>query len=314
MIVVATWPVLIGLQRRLGGRRGLAVAVMTVILLLVLIVPLYFGVTAVVANTRQLVEWSRSVSTITVPPLPGWIEAIPFVGAKLAGYRQDLIALHPEDLSARLAPYAQALILWFVGQVGGIGLLFLQFLLTVVVSAILYANGETAALAVTRFARRLAGDEGENAVRLAGQAIRGVAMGVVVTAILQSAAAGLGIAVAGIPFAAILTVVMFMLCIAQIGPALVLLPAVFWIYATRGGVFGTAFLVWALFCATFDNLLRPMLIRRGADLPLLLIFTGVIGGLIAFGVVGLFIGPSVLAVGYMLLADWLAAGRSAAEA
>jgi predicted PurR-regulated permease PerM len=184
-------------------------------------------------------------------------------------------------------------------------LLLGEFLLTVIIAAIFYANGETAAHGAERFARRLAGPQGENAVHLAGQAIRGVALGVVVTAILQTTAAGLGIMIVGVPFATILTAVIFMMCVAQLGPALVLIPAVFWAYSTHGGVWGTGFLVWTLFCMTFDNVLRPVLIRRGADLPLLLIFSGVIGGLVSFGVIGLFIGPVVLAVAYTLLADWV---------
>ncbi len=200
-----------------------------------------------------------------------------------------------------------------MGQVGSIGLLLVQFLLTVVIAAILYANGEAVARGADLFARRLAGPQGENAVHLAGQAIRGVALGVVVTAILQSTAAGIGLAVVGVPFAAILTAVIFMLCIAQIGPGLVLIPAVIWVYSTRGAVWGTGFLVWAIFCSTFDNFLRPMLIKQGADLPLLLIFAGVIGGLIAFGVIGLFIGPVVLAVAYTLLVDWVSQDSPAEE-
>ena len=150
-------------------------------------------------------------------------------------------------------------------------------------------------------------------MHLAGQAIRGVALGVVVTAILQSTASGLGLVLVSVPFAAILTAVIFMLCVAQIGPGLVLIPAVIWVYATRGAWWGTGFLLWAIFCGTFDNFLRPLLIKRGADLPLLLIFSGVIGGLIALGVIGLFIGPVVLAVAYMLLVDWVSEGTPSDE-
>jgi predicted PurR-regulated permease PerM len=209
-------------------------------------------------------------------------------------------------LAARLAPYAETLVLWFVGQIGSIGVLFVEFLLTVIIAAILYANGETAAGAADRFARRLAGARGENAAHLAAQAIRSVALGVVVTAILQSAAAGAGLAIVGVPFATLLTALMFILCVAQVGPGLVLIPAVIWIYSHSGAIWGTGFLVWAIFCSTFDSFLRPMLIKRGADLPLLLIFAGVIGGLVAFGVIGLFVGPVVLAVAYTLLVDWVA--------
>jgi predicted PurR-regulated permease PerM len=306
MIVVATWPLLLGVQAWLGGRRPLAVIVMTMVLLLILVVPLYFGIGAIVENAKQVADWSKSLATLSVPQPPGWIERLPVIGTKLAASWQQLAAAGSEEVAARLEPFVRKLLLWFVGQVGSVGLLVVQFLLTVIIAAILYANGETAARGAGRFARRLAGPQGENAIHLAAQAIRGVALGVVVTAILQSGCAGIGLAVVKVPFATILTAVLFMLCVAQVGPWFVMLPAVFWVYSKSGGVWGTGFLVWAIFCGTFDNFLRPLLIKRGADLPLLLIFAGVIGGLIAFGVIGLFIGPVVLAVAYTLLVDWVA--------
>jgi predicted PurR-regulated permease PerM len=181
-----------------------------------------------------------------------------------------------------------------------------------VLAAVMYARGETVALVSERFGRRLAGQRGENAVRLAAQAIRGVALGVVVTAVVQSGLGGIGLAIAGVPLAGFLTAAMFFLCIAQIGPSLVLFPAVFWLYWTGETTWGTLLLVWSVVVATMDNFLRPVLIRRGADLPLLLIFAGVIGGLLAFGLVGIFVGPVVLAVAYTLLMAWIADSERAA--
>ena len=166
-------------------------------------------------------------------------------------------------------------------------------------------NGETARAGLIRFGRRLAGDRGEAVVILAGQAIRAVALGVVVTALTQTILAGIGLAVAGVPFAGLLTAVILVLCIAQIGPILVLAPAVVWLFWTDQAGWGVALLVWTVLVGALDNVLRPILIRRGADLPLLLIFAGVIGGLIAFGIIGLFVGPVALAVSYTLLKDWV---------
>jgi predicted PurR-regulated permease PerM len=309
-VVVATWPLLLHAQAWLGGKRSLAVALMTAALLLVLVVPSYFAVTAIVDNVDNIGDWSRTLVTLTVPQPPEWVATLPVVGARLAAGWQQLAASGPEGLAGRIAPYAQTLAVWLVGQIGGIGLLLLQFLLTVIIAAILYANGEKAGHAVGQFARRLAGPQGEDVVQLAALAVRGVALGVVVTAVVQSGLAGIGLAVARVPFTPVLTALMFLLCIAQVGPALVLIPAVFWVYSKSGGGWGTVFLVWAIFCLVLDNVLRPMLIKRGADLPLLLIFTGVIGGLIAFGVIGLFIGPVVLAVAYTLLVAWMSGGGS----
>ena len=166
MIVVATWPLLLHLQAWLGGRRALAVTLMTIALLLVLVVPLYFGIAAIVENAKRLVDWSQSLATFTVPPLPAWVQSLPVVGTRLAARWQQLAAARPEELSARFAPYGQKLVLWFVSQVGGVGALLLQFLLTVIIAAILYANGETVARGADLFARRLAGLQGVNAVHV----------------------------------------------------------------------------------------------------------------------------------------------------
>ena len=167
-------------------------------------------------------------------------------------------------------------------------------------------TGETAARGVLRFGRRLAGARGDHVVRLAGQAIRGVALGVVVTAVVQSVLGGIGLAIAGVPFAAVLTAVMFMLALAQIGPAPVLLGALVWLWWQDSTGWFIAMLIWSIAVGSLDNVLRPILIKRGADLPLLLIFAGVIGGLFGFGLLGLFVGPVLLAVAYTLLDAWVA--------
>ncbi|MGZ6250141.1 MAG: AI-2E family transporter, partial [Syntrophales bacterium] len=129
--------------------------------------------------------------------------------------------------------------------------------------------------------------------------------GVVVTAIVQAAIGGIGLAVAGVPAVALLTAVMFMLCLAQIGPALVLVPALIWVYSKDGALWGSILLVFSILTVTLDNFIRPVLIKKGADLPLVMIFAGVIGGLRAFGNIGLFIGPVVLAVAPTLLTAWV---------
>jgi predicted PurR-regulated permease PerM len=305
MLVVATWPLMRRAERWLWGRRGLAVAVMTLAVLMVLVAPLSLAVSTIVGNADRLVDWSRSLAGLSVPPPPEWLGRVPLLGPRIGAGWTALAVATPEELAARVTPYVGTAVRWFAGQVGGLGLLFLHFLLTVVLSAILYARGETAAAGLLAFAGRLAGARGERIVVLAGQAIRGVALGVIGTALLQSALAGLGLAVAGVPYPGILTAIVFLLCIAQLGPLLVLLPAVGWLYWSGAGGAATALLVWTVLVGAMDNVLRPLLIRRGADLPLLLIFGGVLGGLVAFGVIGLFIGPIVLAVTWTLLVSWV---------
>ena len=313
-IVVATWPVMLLVQQRLWNRRWLAVVVMTGILLLVFIVPLTIGLSAIVSHAEVITARARSLMTLDIPALPAWIEKIPFLGERIATAWNELRAAGRESLAADVKPYVGNVARWFAASIGSLGALFVQLLLTMIVTAILYASGETAAAGVRRFASRLAGVRGDAAVRLAAQAIRGVALGVVLTAIVQSAVAGLGLLIAGVPFAAILTAVTFMLCLAQIGPILVLVPAVVWLYMTGASGWGTFLLVWSVIVLPMDNILRPMLIKRGANLPLLLVFAGVVGGLIAFGMVGIFIGPVVLAVAFNLVEAWIESGPPPREA
>lgn len=184
----------------------------------------------------------------------------------------------------------------------------LQFILALILAAVMYTYGESAAAGVRLFFWRLAGARGEEVVDLSGQAIRGVAFGIVVTALVQSVMGGVGLAVVGIPFAGLLTAVMFVLAIAQIGAAPVLFCAVAWMSWDGDTGWATALLVWSLFVSSMDNVLRPILIRRGGHLPLLLVFAGVIGGLVAFGLIGIFVGPLVLAVSYRLIAAWVRDG------
>lgn len=305
MLVIATWPLLKSLEARFGGRRAPAVAVMTIALLLLLVIPLWAAIGIIVENSGQVSEILRNLAENGLPQPPQWIAELPFVGARFAESLATLASGGTAGLVAKLTPYAAESGKWLLSQVGGVGGTVIHFILIVVICAILYSSGEAAAHSVLRFGRRLAGDRGENSVILAAQAVRAVALGVGITAIVQSALGGIGLAVAGVPFASLLTAVMLMLCIAQLGPGLVLLPAVGWMYWTGESGWATALLVWSLAVGSLDNVLRPILIKRGADLPLLLIFAGVIGGLISFGLIGIFVGPVILAVTYTLLQAWI---------
>ncbi|MDP2008339.1 MAG: AI-2E family transporter YdiK [Rubrivivax sp.] len=306
MVVVATWPVMLRVQALLWNRRGLAVLVMTLLLLLLFVVPLTLAIFTIVGNADQLVEWARLAANFHLPEAPPpWLVQLPVVGGAIGSAWEQATALGLRDLLARVTPYAGNLTRWFVGQVGNVGFLLLQFLVTVVIAAVMYSTGEAAALLVRRFAARLGGERGVGVVALAAGAIRGVALGVGVTALVQAVLSGAGLALAGVPFAGLLTAVTFMLCIAQVGPVLVLVPAVVWAFWSGQTGEGIALAVWTLVVANLDNVLRPVLIRMGADLPLLLIFAGVIGGLLSFGLVGIFVGPVVLAVAWTLLQAWV---------
>ena len=307
MIVVATWPPMLKVERMAGGRRWAAVTVMSLALLLVLVVPLSAAIGTVVGHSDDILGWVRGLRAYDIPPPPAWLEGLPLAGARLASAWREAAAQGIEVIT----PYASDVTRWFVAQLGNFGALFLQLLLTIIASAVLYAYGEDAADWALRFGSRLGDERGAAAVRLSGQAIRSVARGVVVTAVVQALIGGIGLWIAGVPFAALLTALMFLLAIAQIGAVPVLVCAVIWLYWSGAVGAGTFLLVVTVVAGALDNILRPLLIKQGAaELPLLLIFVGVIGGLISFGLIGIFIGPLVLAVTHTLFRAWLYPGSS----
>jgi predicted PurR-regulated permease PerM len=277
-------------------------------LLAILIVPLGVALQAIFGHADELIALLARLPTMHLPAAPEWLGKVPLAGERIQATWNQLASEGMAELVAQVQPYARAAAAWFAQQAGSFALLLVQFVLIVILSAVLYAGGESWAGWLRRFGRKLADEQGDRMVVLAGNAIRGVALGVVVTALVQSALGGIGLAIAGVPFAGVLTAIMFALCIAQLGPILVLLAATAWAYYSLGAGWGTFLLVWSLVVGFMDNVLRPLLIRRGADLPLLLIFAGVIGGLVAFGIVGIFVGPVVLAVAYTLLDNWVGAG------
>lgn len=305
MIVIATWRVMLRLQGWLRGSRAAATATMTIALLLVVVVPLSLVIGTVVANADGVIQWAATLRTLTMPAPPEWLARIPVIGEPIVDGWRRLANSRVADLASSAAPYVAAAILWIANTMRGVAFLLLQFLLTVGIAAVMYAKGEAAADALLRFGRRLAGDHGDRVIRLAGQAIRGVALGVVVTAVAQATLTGLGLTIAGIPFAPLLGAVTFVLCIAQIGPMPVLAPALVWLFWTGATERAALLLVSTLVVIAMDNFLRPVLMTKGANLPMLLMFTGVIGGLLAFGLIGIFVGPVVLAISYTLVGEWV---------
>jgi predicted PurR-regulated permease PerM len=314
MIVVATWPLLLSLQYRLHLRRALAIVVMIFAMLLVFVLPFWIAISTLAEYSDHIGSWTKSLGQATIPMPPAFVDGIPFVGAKISAAWRDIAAEGWGPLIAKAQPYVVQGLKTLAAEAGTLGLVIVQILLTIVIAAVMYANGEAVFRGVRRFGRRLAGERGEQSVVLASQAIRGVALGVVLTAVAQSLLGGLGLVVAGIPFAGVLTVLMLLFCLAQIGPLLVLAPAVIWTFWTGDTLDGTLLLIWSAIVGTLDNFLRPFLIKRGADLPLLLIFAGVIGGLLSFGLLGIFVGPVLLAVTFKLLEAWVNEVEPAAAA
>jgi len=302
-IVIATWPLFLRLQRLLFGRRSLAVLVMTLLLILLFVIPISMLVNSLVDGSGPVIHAITS-GDMTLPDF-AWLNDVPLVGEKLYTGWHNLLDMGGSAIMAKVRPYVGATTTWFVGQAAHIGRFMMHCVLMLLFSALLYWRGEQVARGIRHFASRLASQRGDAAVLLAAQAIRAVALGVVVTALVQAILGGIGLAISGVPYATLFTVVMILSCLIQLGPLPVLIPAIIWLYWSGDTTWGTVLLVWSCVVGTLDNVIRPVLIRMGADLPLVLILSGVIGGLIAFGMIGLFIGPVVLAVSWRLFDAWV---------
>lgn len=304
-IAVVTWPWMLGIERRLTRKRALTTTLMVLLLVLLVTLPLLLAAGVLVANAGAIAEGVRWAVDVRIGPAPAWLADVPLLGASLASWWNDTAATGMDGMRSRLVPYAGGLTSWFLGRLGTVGFLAVQFALTLLFTAFFYLHGEALAAAALRLGRRLGGSRGQALVLLAARTIRAVALGVVLTAAIQSLLGGLGIAVAGVPFAGVVTAVLFVFCIAQIGMLLPLMLIVAWVW-WQGSVGTAAILfVWSLAASLIDQLLRPLLVNRGIHLPLLLIFVGVVGGLVAFGLLGLFVGPVILAVAYTLLRSWM---------
>ena len=306
-VVIATWPLLLRVREK-TGRPGLAVALMTTVTLLAVILPFGFAVSTLLDVAHRGPELLGDIFTRGLGPPPEWLGQLPIVGHELVAKWQELAAGGRDGLIEASRPFMGAAAHWAISVTGGIGVVAVNILLTIVLVGILYSQGEIAARGALAFGFRLGGERGQEVMRLAAQSVRSVALGVVVTALVQSILTGIALWICGIPRPGVLAALVFMLGIAQIGPLPIMIGAIGWLFWTDQTVWGVVLIVIGIPIGLLDNVLRPVLIRRGVQLPMLLIIAGVIGGLIAFGVMGLFVGPVILAASYTLVKSWVAEG------
>lgn len=303
MVVIATWPFLLKLQSWFGGNRFFAVIVMTLILLLLFIIPAVFLVSTVIDNSIPLIHLFAS-KDFSFPKLI-WLQDIPLIGEKLFLNYRKIIDGGGGGLIIQLQPYIGRTTEFFFIQAGHFGRFIIHLVFMLIFSTLLYWNGEKVTYTIRHIAFRLASQSGDSVVLLAGQAVRAIALGVLVTALVQGALAWMGLAISGIPYSSLLMIIVVLLCLIQIGPLPVLIPAIIWLYWINHTTWGTILLIWSCIICILDNILRPMLIRIGIDLPALLILSGVIGGLLAFGMIGVFIGPVILVISYRMILSWM---------
>ncbi|SCB88190.1 AI-2E family transporter YdiK [Gilliamella intestini] len=304
MVVIATWPLMIKIQQKLFNKRWLSLLVMALILALVCIIPFILIISSVAQNSHHLIEWAKTLSHQKLPTLD-WLESVPAFGPELHQKWLTLIQTDGSDLVSNIQPYIGIMISWLLEQATNIGIFIFHAGVMIIFSLLLYLKGESITKYVYLLANRLSKQYGATTVTLAGQSIRAVALGVVVTAITLALIGGLSFVFTGMPLSGVLTLILFICCVAQIGPVVVMLGCICWQFWMGNTVSGIILIVVAIILTTLDSVMRAYLIKKGADLPFLLILFGVIGGLLGFGIMGLFIGPVVLALTYKIIQTWV---------
>ncbi len=292
------------LRRAVGHRGGLAATIVTIGLLLVLILPLGILSRALVDDVANMTG-TLVGGGVSIPAPPAWLAGWPVIGAPLEQFWQ-LASANLGQALARIGPQLQAVGIWLLSFIAGAGFGMLGFLAAIVIAGVLLAHDQASQQLAEAVSVRLMGPRGAELVRLAERTIRSVARGVLGTALIQSMLVGIGLVAAGIPGAAFLTLIAFLLSVVQLGPALILLGAIAYKFSLGFTPGAFAFFGWCILAGVSDNFLRPLLLSRDGEVPLWVILIGTLGGLIAHGLIGLFVGPIVVALGYRLFQVWIA--------
>jgi predicted PurR-regulated permease PerM len=311
ILAVALFPIFRWLKSKMGGRGGLAATALTLVALAILIVPIVLLSTSLIQSVQSITQGVED-GTLAVPPPPDGVAEWPVVGEQLevawaqaAGNMQDFIVKYRDQL--------QPIWGWVIAQATGAGAATLVFFLAILIAGLLMAKAEAAVAGTTAVATRLAGDEGESIVTVAGATIRSVVLGVLGVAVTQSLVAGVGMLVVGVPGAGLWAGLILILAIMQLPPLLVLAPVIVYVFMTASTLTAILFLIFGIVVSASDAFLKPLFLGRGVAVPMPVILIGAIGGMVVYGIVGLFVGAVVLAVGYQLMVAWVKAEEPEVE-
>ncbi len=311
IMAVSTWPWFVRLRERLGGRRKLAATLLAVALALAVVAPLALVVVSLKDAVQSVTAVATDPAALRLPDPPPALTGLPVVGRRVEKAWRAAQADTGAALEV-LRPYIRAGALWLLAEGARLGLALLEFLLAVFIAGLFYVTGEGIADLVRRCAARIGGDRGVGLVQVSAQTIRGVSFGVIGTALVQGLLQAISLAVVGVPGIALLGMISFIVAMLQVGTAPVWIPAAFWL-AYQGHKGAAVFIVASgIFINIIDNVIKPYLIGRQAEgPPAMLIFVGVLGGLMAWGFIGVFLGSTLIAIGYTLLRSWLDEAPSA---
>ncbi|MEN8803352.1 MAG: AI-2E family transporter [Thiogranum sp.] len=311
IIAIAAYPGYQWLQARLGGHRKLAAMLFTLVMLIVVIVPTVMLSGTLVETVKPLaVELSEG--SLTIPPPAETIKSWPVIGENL--YSFWLLASHNIEAALhKIGPQIKIVGTWLLTTAAGAGFGILQFVFAILIAGVLMPQASGAYSVAHALSTRLAGEQRTDLVDLAEKTVRSVASGILGVALIQSLLAGLGFMVAGVPAAGFWALLCLLLSVAQIGITLILIPVVIYLFNTADMVTAVGFLIWSIPVGLIDNILKPIFLARGVKTPMVIIFMGAIGGFLASGIIGLFVGAVVLSLSYEVVLLWLNQGVQEAK-
>jgi len=303
IIAVAIYKPFLKLVDKLGGRKKLAVTLIAVVSIAAILIPV-ISLSSSLAESAATIGNQIGTGKVHISPPAESVREWPLIGEKAyALWNQastDLVTLL-EKYPDQLTVVGKKLI----GMAKGAGVGVFQFIISMLIAAAFLSSAESAGAAMRRLFTRLAGNRGEPLLELSTATIRSVAIGVIGIAFIQSLLGGLGMMFAGVPAAGLLAIVILVLAIAQLPPILVLLPVIFYVFSVESTTVAVIFMIWSILVSMSDAVLKPIFLGRGVDAPMLVILLGAIGGMLTSGIVGLFIGAVILALGYKLFQVWL---------
>ncbi len=302
IIAVALYPIFDWLSTKLYGRRALAAIAITLFSLLVMLGPAtWLGLS--LAESVQTLSARFSEGTIAVPPPPEAVKAWPLIGNK-AYETWQLASTNLRTLLVQAAPQLKPLGTSLLGTAGSVGINLLKFIAATIISGFLFIPGPRLVQSIKNILRHIAARRGEEFVEITGATIRNISRGIIGIAIIQTLLAGIGLIVAGVPGAGLISFVVLLLGIVQIGPSIVLIPVIIWSWFVMDTPMAVLFSVYMIVVNLLDNILRPLVMAKGLSTPMPIILIGVFGGTLAHGLIGLFVGPIVLSIAWQLLALW----------
>jgi predicted PurR-regulated permease PerM len=306
ILTMSTWPTFERVESALGGRKTLAAALMTVLLALGVLLPVAVVGTSLADSVVALADGLIKSLKEGPPKPPDWLKDWPLIGPGLFEYWQGNLD-DTDRLTKELAGQIRPAVDWLVSIGAKVGAGVLEVALSVIVAFFFFRDGIAVAARLGTIVGRLGGERALRLLKVAQRTMMAVVYGILGTAIVQAGLAGFGFWLAGVPGAFFLALCTFVLCVLPIGAPLIWLPASLWLFAQGEVGWGIFMLLWgALIVSTIDNFVKPYLVQRGGTLPLLLVFFGILGGALGFGFLGIFIGPTVLAVCLTLIKEWTA--------